>query len=107
MTEISDIIGVDELDDKLKTDLPVIVYMRNSWSDACKIQWQEILEIADKLNGKIKILKIDVDENSRIVLKYNLSVVPAVLIFYKSELKEKKEGLVSKAQIADMLIKYM
>ena len=59
----------------------VLVDFWASWCGPCQMLGPIIDEIGDEYKDKIKIVKIDVDENQNLALQYNISSIPAVLIF--------------------------
>ena len=58
-------------------------------------------------NGKVKIVKINVDESEKIALAYNIVSIPTLMIFVNGELKEKTVGLTSSGELSEMLIRYI
>jgi len=59
----------------------VLVDFWASWCGPCQMLGPIIDEIGSEYKDKIKVVKIDVDENQNLALKYNISSIPAVLIF--------------------------
>ncbi len=59
----------------------VLVDFWASWCGPCQMLGPIIDEIGDEYKDKIKVVKIDVDENQNLALQYNISSIPAVLIF--------------------------
>ena len=63
-------------------------------------------ELADAYAGKVKIGKLNVDENYKKAGEYGISGIPAVLLFINGELKERLVGLQPKSQFESILKKY-
>lgn len=59
----------------------VLVDFWASWCGPCQMLGPIIDEISDEYKDKIKVVKVDVDENQNLALQYNISSIPAVLIF--------------------------
>ena len=59
----------------------VLVDFWASWCGPCQMLGPIIDEIGDEYKDKIKVVKVDVDENQNLALQYNISSIPAVLIF--------------------------
>ncbi len=91
----------------LKSDKPVLVDFWASWCMPCKMQGDVLREFAPTVNGKVKIVKINVDESEKIALAYNIVSIPTLMIFVNGELKEKTVGLTTSGELSEMLIKYI
>ena len=105
--EITEIIGEDELKKSLLTDKPVLVDFYASWCAPCKMQAPIIYELANDLDGKIVIVKVDIDQNEKLAFKYGVESIPTMLVIKSGNVKEKSVGLTTKAKLSEMLIKYM
>ena len=66
----------------------VLVDFWASWCGPCQMLGPIIDEIGDEYKDKIKVVKIDVDENQNLALQYNISSIPAVLIFDEGKVIE-------------------
>lgn len=91
----------------LKADKPVLVDFWASWCMPCKMQGEVLREIAPDLDGKVKIVKINVDESEALAIKFGVSAIPTLMVFSGGELKEKTVGLSSKKDLSELLIKYI
>lgn len=83
---------------------PVIVDFHAVWCSPCKIQSPILKEVATELGDNIRIIKIDVDQNSEIAGKYNIQSVPTLIIFKKGKLLWRQSGVVSKSQLKGILM---
>lgn len=89
----------------LKSDVPVIVDFYADWCMPCKMM-APVLEMIDKEQaGKVKIVKINVDENPNITIKNRVSSIPTLIFFKDGETKTRIEGAVSKSAVEDKLKK--
>jgi thioredoxin 1 len=61
-------------------------------------------EVASEFGDKIKVIKIDVDQNNEIAGKYNIQSVPTLIIFKNEKLVWRQSGVVSKSQLESILI---
>ncbi len=103
---------INVLDDEfetevLKADKPVLVDFWASWCMPCKMQGEVLHEVFPKLAGKVKVVKVNVDESEKTAIKYGISSIPTLMVFVGGEIKEKTVGLSSSAEISEMLIKYI
>lgn len=81
-------------------DKPVLVDFFATWCGPCKMMHPVLEEVAQKEGDKIRIIKIDIDENRRAAAGYQVRSVPTLMIFKNGELKWRDSG----ARSADDLI---
>ena len=87
----------------LKSDILVLVDFFAEWCGPCKMLSPIIDEIADELQGKAKIFKVNVDEAQEIASQYNVMSIPNMLIFKGGEVVEQMVGAVPKDQLMDKI----
>jgi thioredoxin 1 len=85
----------------------VLVYYWAPWCPPCKVLGPMIEEIAGEIGNKVKIVKIDVDENPESTGKFEIMSIPTLMIFQNGELKSKVVGLKPKEQLIQWLESYM
>ncbi|WP_026489641.1 thioredoxin [Butyrivibrio sp. XBB1001] len=83
----------------LKSDIPVLVDFYADWCGPCKMMMPVVEKMAEKYDGKIKVGKINSDEESALAAKYNIMSIPSFLMFKNGELVETLTG----AMPADVL----
>ena len=91
----------------IESELPVLVDFWASWCAPCRMQGEVLKEIAPDLAGKVKIVKVNVDESEKTAIRYGISAIPTLLIFKNGEVAEKSVGLSSRAELSEMLLKYI
>ena len=91
----------------LRSDKPVLVDFWASWCMPCKMQGDVLREFVPSVEGKVKIVKVNVDESEKIALSYGIVSIPTLMVFVGGELKEKTVGLTSSGELSEMLIKYL
>jgi len=74
-----------------------------AWCGPCKIQGPIVDDVADELNGKANICKLDVDKNQRISQKYGIQNIPTILIFKDGKPVNKLVGVKPKSAILKAL----
>jgi len=89
----------------IKDVRPVIVDFHALWCAPCKMQSPILKEVAAELGDKIKVIKIDVDQNSELASRYNIQSVPTLMIFKNGKIKYKQAGVHTKPQLMDVLLK--
>lgn len=65
----------------LRSDLPVIVDFWAEWCGPCRMVGPAVEQIGKILAGKVKVAKLNVDENQEIAMKYSIQSIPSLLLF--------------------------
>lgn len=87
----------------IKSNLPVLVDFWGSWCPPCKMVEPIIKNLAEEYNGRLKVGKLNVDQNPKTASKYTIQGVPTFILFVSGKVKQRRIGAQSRAQLQDML----
>ena len=91
----------------LKSDVPVIVDFWAEWCVPCKMVHPILDKIADEYDGKIKIAKINVDQEGDIASQYNIISIPTLLLFKDGKVVNQQVGAGSQQTIEGFFKDYL
>jgi thioredoxin 1 len=85
--------------DVLKATEPVVVDFWAEWCGPCRMIAPALEEISKSLNGKVKIVKLNVDENPGTAAKFGIMSIPTLMLFKNGELASRHQGAVPKQKL--------
>lgn len=91
----------------LQSEIPVLIDLWAVWCGPCKVLSPIVEEIAQEYQGKIKVGKINVDENPDIAMKYDVRSIPTLILFKKGEIVSHMVGVQPKGFITGELNKHI
>lgn len=91
----------------LQADMPVLVDFSATWCGPCKKLEPIVDELAGEFDGRLKVVKVDVDQARGVAARYGVLSVPTVLIIKDGQVKDQVVGLASKSSLADKVQKVL
>lgn len=89
--------------DVLQSDKPVIVDFWAEWCGPCKMMSPIVDEIAGELGDKVKVAKVNIDDNPNTPTKYGVRGIPTFMVFKRGELADTKVGGMTKDQLQEWI----
>ena len=86
--------------DVLNSAEPVVVDFWAEWCSPCRMIAPALDEISHEMEGKVKIVKLNVDENPAVAAQYGIRSIPTLLIFKNGQLASQKVGAASKTELS-------
>ena len=80
----------------LNSDMPVLVDFWAEWCGPCRMVGPIVEQLAQSLEGKVKVFKLNVDQNQEIAMKYNVQSIPSLVLFKNGNEVARIVGLSSK-----------
>ncbi|MEW6492497.1 MAG: thioredoxin [Cyanobacteriota bacterium] len=93
--------------DVLESDVPVLVDFWAPWCGPCRMVAPVVEEISQQYEGKVKVVKLNTDENPNIASQYGIRSIPTLMIFKGGQRVDMVVGAVPKTTLANTLEKYL
>lgn len=90
-------------DDVLKSDTPVLVDFWAPWCGPCRMLAPTVDAISEEYEGKVKVGKVNTDENPQIATQHQINSIPTLMIFKGGEVVERLVGALPKEKITEKL----
>ncbi len=103
MTTIKNCDDNDFETEVLKSKLPVVVDFWAEWCGPCKMLTPILEELMEELKDEIKIVKVNLDDNQDLAMKYSIRSIPTLLLFKEGNLLDTKVGLSPKNDLVAWL----
>lgn len=90
-------------DEVLKSDIPVLIDFWATWCGPCKMLAPVLAEVAEEYDGKLKIGKVNVDEEPDLAVTYHVMSIPMILLFKDGEKVKQTIGYKTKEQLIEFI----
>ena len=107
MSEVAEVKEADFKEVVLDSELPVLVDFWAPWCGPCRMVAPVVEEIAQQYEGKIKVVKLNTDENPQIASQYGIRSIPTLMVFKDGEKKDMVVGAVPKTTLSNTLEKHL
>jgi thioredoxin 1 len=91
----------------LESPVPVLADFWAEWCVPCRMISPMLAKLAEEHSGKLKVAKINVDQESELAMKFNIVSIPTILLFNKGEVARQQIGAAPRKVLEDMIKEYV
>ena len=103
MAEVLELTDEAFEEEVLNSELPALVDFWAPWCGPCKAIAPIVKELAKEYDGRLKVAKVNVDDNQSVAMRYQVRGIPTLLIFKGGEVKQQVVGAVPKDVLAEKI----
>jgi thioredoxin 1 len=100
MTDLNYVTEADFQEEVIGATLPVLVDFTATWCQPCKMIEPIVKQLAGEWDGKVKVVKLDADQNPNIMMQYGVMGIPTLMLFKGGEVKERMTGFQPKEKLS-------
>ncbi len=89
--------------EQINSEIPVLVDFYAQWCGPCKTLSPILEQIEKEYEGKVNILKVDVDENPELASQFNIKSIPTLMLFKKGNILQTMKGFLGKDKIKEFI----
>ena len=91
----------------LKSNTPVLVDFWAPWCGPCRAVAPAVDAIANEFSGRVKVVKLNTDEEQQVAIKYGVGSIPTLMVFKNGEMVERVLGVRPKGELAAMVSRHV
>jgi thioredoxin 1 len=99
MSDMQYVTDSDFQNEVIKSELPVLVDFTAVWCQPCKMIEPIVKQLAQDWAGKVKVVKLDADQNPNTMMQYGVMGIPTLMLFKSGEIKERMTGYQPKEKL--------
>ena len=107
MSDITHVTQENFQEEVINASGPVVVDFTAVWCGPCKMLEPIVKELAETWEGKVRVVKLDIDNNAETAMKYQVMGVPTLMLFVNGEPKERLTGYQPKKRIEKKFSAYL
>ena len=107
MSQVHEVSDANFENEVIEADSPVLVDFSATWCGPCKKLEPIVQEIAGDYEGRLKVVKVDIDKARNTAARFGVMSVPTVMLFHAGAVRDQVVGLVSKRALADRVDKVL
>ena len=100
MTDVKYVTEADFQIEVIDAEQPVLVDFTAVWCQPCKMIAPIVEQLAREWDGKVKVVKLDADQNPNVMMQYGVMGIPTLMLFKGGEIKERLTGYQPKEKLA-------
>lgn len=100
MTDVKYVTEADFQAEVLNAELPVLVDFTATWCQPCKMVAPIVEQLATEWDGRVKVVKLDADQNPNVMMQYGVMGIPTLMLFKGGQIKERLTGFQPKEKLA-------
>jgi thioredoxin 1 len=89
--------------DVMKSQQPVLVDFWADWCAPCKTLMPAVEAVAEQFKGRLRVGKVNVEENEQVPFQYNITTLPTLLIIKGGKVSEQRVGLISRDNLVKLI----
>lgn len=97
---------MSKFNELINSEQPILVDFFAEWCRPCKTMTPILQDVVSKLNGKARIIKVDIEKNAKAASKYGVKTVPTLVVFKGGEIKWRHSGVIPANQLIEILQKF-